>query len=92
MEAFSGGWLEQWAVLDPSYVPLITPFSLSGLVISHTTSSCGASLWPLVIYLEKQQTRMTCRLSVLLGLLVTSDIIYHCILLSLLRSNVSSSV
>lgn len=48
--------LEEGAVLDPFYIPLITLFSLPGSVISHTQpSSCRASLWPLVIYLEKQQ-------------------------------------
>lgn len=57
---------------------------------SSQTRSERASVWPLVIYLESGKLNDSEPFPVLLGLVVTSDAIYHRILLSLLRSDVSS--
>lgn len=50
------------------------------------------SFGPLVIYLAKYKLNDSEAFHVLLALLVTSDAIYHCILLSLWKSDVSPSV
>lgn len=85
--------LQVWAALGPSKVPLIMLFGSTGWVMSQAKhGSERASVWPLVIYLESGKLNDSEPFPVLLGLVVTSDAIYHHILLSLLRSDVSSSV